>query len=100
MRGGPLDLPSLANVKPMPTRRRIDTPDCFHRITIDETLLPEERLRLIEALFVHDVVGDRWADSRHGLASEMAPVRTRGSTRPHHAGRPGRERADRSANGR
>jgi hypothetical protein len=81
----------------MPTDRSVDALAAVLEIMADETLIPDERLRLIEALFVHDAIGDECARPRGDLASETIRVQKRRSTRSSHAGRPEWGRADRNA---
>ncbi len=66
-------------------------PDCLSGIMRDDTLTPGERLHLMEALFVHDSVGqwreERVEATRVAQATRLAPRagsargRPRGSTR-------------------
>jgi hypothetical protein len=81
----------------MPTDRSIDALAAVLEIMADETLIPDERLRLIEALFVHDAIGDECGRPRDGLASETIRVQKRRPTRSSHAGRSEWGRADRNA---
>jgi hypothetical protein len=83
----------------MPIHRPIDTPPSVRKILTDETLMPDERFLLIEALFVPDAGADEWERPRRALASETVRVRRRRATPTSHDGRSGRGRADRNAGG-
>ncbi len=80
----------------MPIHSPIDAPLPVREIMADETLMPDEQFRLIEALFVHDAAVNERERSRRGLSSEAVRVRRRSPTPSSHAGRSERGRADRN----
>ncbi len=69
-------------------QKQNEMPDLVSGIMRDDTLTPDERLQLIEALFVHDSVGqwrERQADVSHvARSSRLASRADSARGRPRH----------------